>query len=329
MAALLGAFAFSGLSACTEEPEPIDGGNTIHQDPDAPKEITSKEITDYEASFCVFTRWSDEEHEDNTFLFTVKKDENGVLTAYEENRGISYPADEELLISLQEIIDRYELVKLNGLYDVTAGLAPEYQPGGMTVNYASGENLTFTTDNNPYALWSEETYDVFAAWFAEKGDDTLYPPVEGAVDDMTRCVYRFNGMDYSYSIRTGQDGEAELERNVYDPAGSRDISEERTALPDDFFARITEILVKHRILRSYEFSTFNHEEVNYSNHDLGFYGMGGTPDYSEPDSEDSMVILHVRYENGNRMNIDTKKESEIQGMHDMLEELLGYMDSLF
>ena len=90
--------------------EYIDGGNTKSNDPNAPKEIKSKDIADFHVNFYLHNRYSEEEkYGDNHFFdFSVKKDESGVLTAYEDERGISYPADEYLLEELQDVIDEHK-----------------------------------------------------------------------------------------------------------------------------------------------------------------------------------------------------------------------------
>lgn len=102
----------------------ICGGTTTKQDPDAPKEIASKDIVAMDVSFYTDVRWDKEENHDFTFVIS---EENGELVASEPNIGMSEVADEELLTKLQDVIDDEKLVSRNGLYDVTAGLPPEYQ----------------------------------------------------------------------------------------------------------------------------------------------------------------------------------------------------------
>ncbi len=340
MAALLCALLVFGLCGCGGKPadqevtdEPVDGGNTHRVDPDAPKVIGSKDITDLETSFFVATRWDSEEN--GFFRFTVRQ-AGGALTATEENRGISCPADGTLLGALQEIIDRYGLASQNGLYDVTAGLAPEYQPGGITVLYASGEKLTFTTDNNPYAMWAQDVYDVFAEWFAGNGIEELYPARETSQITSVRFRYMEDGLLYEYGPVNVQennaiDGETHLlEKEIYDNGKEDTVFEAYMLIPEDYFAQLTAIVEKTDLDRNYMFSSFNHKSLSYDNHDLGFFGMGNkVPDYSEPDSEDMQLTLHLAYESGHRINIDTRKASEIEGMRPIIDALIAYHDSLF
>ena len=80
--------------------------------------------------------------------------------------------------------------------------------------------------------------------------------------------------------------------------------------------------------RKYDFSRFDHAENNFGNHDKGYFGWGDEPE-GEEDSEDSMVSLHIEYESGRSISIDTRKPSEIEGLMPLIEELIRYHDTLF
>lgn len=167
MAALLCFSMLFGLFGCNK----TDAGGRIDQtDHDAPKVIQSKEITEFYASFFLAAHeTADGKHD---FLFRIET-EDDILTASEEASGLSRPADETLLTALQEVIDEQALVSQNGVYNVTAGLAPGHQKCELHVTYASGETLRFTVNNDPRAAWAEGIYDAFAQWFSEQGDDSL------------------------------------------------------------------------------------------------------------------------------------------------------------
>lgn len=308
--------------------EPISGGNTTIIDENAPKEIASKEITYFEASFHSNTRWSEDEN--NEFHFVISSD-SGELTVTEQIRNISFPASEELLPSLQEIIDKYDLVSMNGVYDVTAGLAPDFFPGGITVKYASGEELTFTTDNNPYALWSEEMYDVLAAWFSENGDESLYPAKEDSLIERMNFKYMEGGKVIYYGginvpDNNSASGKTRLLRLQNDNKlfGTKEIP-----FPDDYYGKITEIIGETDLDRNYMFSRYDHEKRNFGNHERGFCGLGSLrPDYSEPDSDDKYLDIYIKYESGHILNIETAKESEIEGAMPLIGKLVEYHESL-
>lgn len=154
----------------------ICGGKTERTDPNAPKQIESKEITGFYSSFYLDSRWS--VNNSHRFRFSISADGEGRLNAFEELSGLKAPCDLELLKALQAVIDSEGLAAKNGVYRVTAGLPPEYTDCCLRVNYASGESLSFTVDNDPHGLWAVKIYDTFADWFREKVDDSLLPARE-------------------------------------------------------------------------------------------------------------------------------------------------------
>jgi len=159
----------AALLLCTAcKPEPTVGGVTDNTDPDAPKEIVSREITEFYAHF--YHRECENAEGGHTFTFSVTAGDDGALTAKEAHAELSAPAGEAFLLTLQEIIEAHDLVQRNGVYKVTAGLPPEYQPCELTVHYASGEVLTFTVKNDPAAEWSKAVYAAFAELFAQQGE---------------------------------------------------------------------------------------------------------------------------------------------------------------
>ena len=324
-----------GDTADDSRDEYITGGTTDRTDADAPKEIVSKDIASFDASFILFTRWTADE-DDNAYHFTVQPDESGVLTAKEEYRGISLPADGELLAALQEVIDAQELASMNGIYRVTAGLAPEYQPGGLTVRYQSGETLSFTTDNNPYALWSEQTYDVFAAWFAARDNRSLYPSEELGTVTGFMLEYTEEGLfrrycDTTVSERFAIDEETHLlERYVYDSVTSVRVSEQHRLIPDDYFSRVSGIVSSYSLVRKYDFSRYDHAEGDFGHHDRGYYGFAAEPvPANESDAANRLLVLRLQCDSGETISIETAKISEIEGMKPMITELLDYNSSLF
>ena len=316
--------ALLGLGGCGKvsapDTEPIDGGNTTHVDNEAPKEITSKVISALDASFFLSSRWNS--REDHVFHFVVE-DRDGILVASEEYTGVSATADSGLMSGLQAIIDKYGLVSMNGLYDVTAGLPPEFQPGGLSVEYVSREKLSFTTDNDPYAAWAEEMYDLFARWFSEQGQDALYPEKEDSQVETITVLFREDGILRECRAVT-VDGEPVLLKEVYDDEKGESLEETRIPLPDGFLEEITGIIGGTDLLRSYDFSVYDREAGDLGNHEEGYYGMGPlTTAVGEEDSDDRSLEMRLEYESGRRYNIETRKVSEIEGMRPILEEIVA------
>ncbi len=318
----------SMLAGCEKQPEeePMDGENTTHQDPNAPKEIASDEITQMHTYFYLATRWYGEE--DGFFDFEID-----TTAAKETNTNISVPSNTELLQKLQAVIRNNDLISKNGLYDVTAGLPPEYQPCGMTVTYKSGEKLTFTEDNNPFALWSEEMYDILAEHFAKNGETGLYPNEETTLLTKMNIHFIDGDLEYSYGGINVSDADAIkgethlLERNIYDLAKNKEIREEYILFPQGYYEKLTEIIRKQNLVRTYDFSRYDHEENNFGNHDDGYYGMGPQPK-DEQDSKTKSLRFSMTFESGKRLSIETKKESEIEAFRPLINELISYIDGI-
>ena len=331
MAALLCASLLFGLGGCTKpvsilDPEPIDGGTTVHTDANAPKVIQSKDIRAFFANFYLYHRWRGDE--ERFFEFEIKLNDEGTLTATERNSGASLPADADLLTALQEVIDKYNLAAKNGIYEVTAGLPPEFQESTLRVSYESGESLTFTQNNNPEAKWAEAVYDVFAAWFSAHGDDILQPDRETSLLNRLdiRSVEGSIYLDYcgiNVNEKDAIDGETYLLMwSVWDDEAQQLLAKEFILFPEDYYERVTEILAKYDLYLKYEQS--------WPSHDDGYYGMGDESLHEgEEDREDRRLDLYGEFESGNRFSIETKKESEIEGLQPMLDELYEYHASLF
>ena len=336
MALLLSAtalFNLFSLFGCRRQ-EPVSGGNVTHADPDAPKTVKSGELTAFSAELFLSNRWyGDERHE---FIFTVSPDQNGTLTASEANSGVSLPADEELLTGLSAIIAEYDLASMNGLYDVTAGLPPEAAAHAFHAAYASGEEISFTVNNQPFSAWGEAVCDLYAAWFEKHGITALYPDPEEST--LTRFILDFteNGRRVRYSdVHVPESdaikGETYLLSKSVETSGlfGRD-SDKYILFPGDYYEKLTALIASTDLDRKYIFSTYDRAANNYGNHEKGYFGWGDkTTADNEPDSETLKLSLHLTYESGHRVNIDTKKESEIEAMRPLLETLTAYLDPLF
>ena len=322
IATLLTMMSFS-LFGCQKE-EPISGGVSDNTDHNAPKVIESKDIAELKAHIYLSLRYT--ANDDHLFDFEVKKDENGTLMASESNSGISFEADKELLDALQVVIDKYELVKDNGVDRVTAGLPPEFQPCVLEVNYESGEKLRFRYDNDPDARWATNFYDIFAKWFEEKGDSSLYPEKETSLVERIDIVIKENNIFY-YCQGTNVteedmiDGEKYLlNRSLWDDVNKVSLEDKFIRFPEDYYQNITDILNRYDTTMKYDFS--------YANHGNGFYGFNADFDENETDIDD-MIDIYIKYESGKILNLETRKASEIEAMKGLLDDLRSYCDSLF
>ena len=338
MAALLCAAAVFGLlfGGCRKKPAeddtaPLEGGNTTYVDGNAPKEIESKDLVEFSAAVYLATRFRGDEERD--FEFEIAPDGEGGAVAAERITGIRCPADKELTGALADVIAKNGLAAQNGVYDVTAGLSSEYRERTFRAVYASGEVLTFTLNNDPYAEWAEEVYDVFAAWFSAHGVDTLYPEEETSL--ITSFSLEFTDGRHSYwytEVNVGEDraidGETYLLSRYVD--GLIFDSDKVRLFPDDYYERLTEIVGATDLLRRFQFSWYDRAAGNLGNHDEGYYGWGDkTTADGEEDSEKMELILSIEYESGNWVDIETRKASEIKAMRPLIDALMKYLDSLF
>ena len=332
VAAIFGAL-FGG---CRKKPAdddevPIEGGNTTYVDENAPKEIASKDLVEFSAPVYLATRYRGDEERD--FEFAITPDGEGKAVAEERITVIRCPADKKLTGAIADIIAKHDLAKQNGVYDVTAGLPPEYQERTFRAVYASGEVLTFTVNNDPYAEWAEEIYDVFAAWFSEHGVETLYPDEETSLITSFSLEFADGRRYYWYTeVNVSEDqaidGETYLLSRYVD--GLIFDSDKVRLFPDDYYERLTEIVGATDLLRKFAFSYYDREADNWGNHDEGYYGWGDkTTADGEEDSEKMELILNIEYESGNWVDIETRKASEIEAMRPLIDALMKYLDSLF
>lgn len=315
MISLLNLLMIFNLGGCTKQAE--SGGTIDNTDKNAPKEIKSKEIINFSVNFYLQDRWKKDDN--HYFYFEIKENEEGDLIASETISKISYKADEELLNGLQKIIDEEELVKLNGTDRYTAGLPSEYQPSRLSVLYASDEKLNITTNNNPTSPWAIKVYTLFAEWFLDKGIDDLYPKKEESLINRIDITLIENGQIISYFGAT-MDGSKYFFKSIYDETQKKTIEEDNIDFPIDFYQIVTSIINKYNFIREYDFTYFDHYD--------GYYGLYERDD-NEIDKEDLKLEMYIEYESGKIVNIDTKKQSQINELRPIINEVFEYFDELF
>ena len=327
LSAALSALTFFSFSGCAGRPigAPECGGVTDKTDHRAPKEIASKDLTSFYAHFFLPGEWSPG-RKDCFYTFDVRKDEAGVLTATARadivtSPGISRPADESLLRALQSIIDARQLVSKNGYYRVTAGLPPEFQTCHFNAVYASGETLTFTENNNPDAEWTRETYLAFVDWFAGQGDDSLLPPPQsfGPIKD---CAFTLTDDGRKVHISPVQvlekdaiNGERRLlGRTAYDSGAKKWERDEYVPIPGDYTEQILAILSAHD-LRAFDYHSVLYRKRKMTEEEKDFFRP--------------VLQIHVNFEDGKSLRIDTNDAGDIETLRPVVQELLAYHDALF
>lgn len=111
-----------------------------------------------------------------------------------------------------------------------------------------------------------------------------------------------------------------LEKAVFDLVAEMDISNAYALIPEDYHAKIAEILDKYDFVAKYNQSALDH--------DKGYYGMAPVPATEEADSEENSLVLVIEYSDGTKILVETKKQSQIDAMEGMLTDLVGYHDSI-
>ena len=234
-----------------------NGRHIDNSDPNAPKEIASRKIVDFEAYFCtrnnIGSAWKPGSP---AFLFlsmTVRKDEEGryILTA----EGHKVETDEVFLEEIQGIIEKHSLVRLNGTNEHTEGLPTEFQPYTLKAVYDSGERLSFSVTGNPGYEWCRDLKNALCYELARHGIEDLLPPKADRTivrfdlkyDEWPRNI-RYNSiylkgdaygkpcLHYIKSIWNKETKESEFERIIN--------------VTPEFYAHISELIEKTR-LRDY------------------------------------------------------------------------------
>lgn len=137
-----------------------DGGINDNTDHSAPKSIASREITAFYTHFCCED--PDDPSHNGVHRFEIIKNDSGtlMLTASGVIKG-STEVNLSLLEKVQDIIERYDLVKQNGISCITKGLPVQYSPCSLSAEYASGEQLNFTIDGCPDEQWCIDLKNLF------------------------------------------------------------------------------------------------------------------------------------------------------------------------
>ena len=301
------------------EPEPLCGGTTDRTDRQAPKVINTKNIMSLSTHFSLVGEWQSGRDIVECEL-VIKPNESGIMTVTEPTLSISYEADKELLDKVQDIIDREGLARKNGIYKVTAGLPPEFQPCYLIVDYASGERLSFTENNEPEAAWAKQMYLLAADWFAQKGSPAMLPPNEKEQVEKLSVELNEKGLKTRYSAILVDDenainGERELFcKRVWSYDEEKTVCKVFALFPEDFYIKVS------AVINSFDLRPFDRCSA--------LYGMGRNMT-KRKDEDSADLKIHITYVNGHRLNIDTSDPNDIEMLRPMINELFGYYDSLF
>ncbi len=164
------------LPSC-KSPEPSDpdtsiptGGEEVFYDPDAPKTVTSDDLSGFSLRVCAFGLSTEVSGQN---YFTLQLDDNGGFRgSYRfdplegaDRQEYTFEADAAFAARVQQLIRRYDLAANNGYRCVADGL-PEEFGYDIDVTYADGERISVST-NASHDSFPENAFLAFYELFAE------------------------------------------------------------------------------------------------------------------------------------------------------------------
>ncbi|MBQ4133574.1 MAG: hypothetical protein IJD04_07580 [Desulfovibrionaceae bacterium] len=287
----------------------IDGGVKDLSSP-APKQISSKEITDINTGFFLYDKYTPS-GQGRYYRFSVHRGEGGefILTA----PGVLNDAvvvDKITLEKVQAVVDRHGLVKLNGMDKVTQGLPGEYAPMYLYVDYASGETLGFNIDGNPDCEWGYELLSLFSQALAERGGMQLLPPEEAFEIERFSIEFNTGLISCAYGMLLDADKTLLIFRSEYDMAAQEMISE-------DYIKSAPAIL------------TAVQDAIEKSGLAMLAAGMGTKYDINMPHTPDGFMDIAIDYKNGRQIYVQAEKDALPPEWEAVREQLRRHLDSVF
>ena len=141
-----------GLCGCgmfRRNTDHIDGGvKTYNSGEDSPKVIETTEIISFDLEVSLYTIVLEEESEliGRNYKLSAVLEDGAVKSKFKwrDRAGggeeHDFSADASFMISLQEIVSKYNFAKYNGYVSKVSGL-PDMYGAKIDINYASGENI--------------------------------------------------------------------------------------------------------------------------------------------------------------------------------------------
>ena len=311
--ALLTVIAAVGIGSLTHrqpdsaQPEE-DGGVKDNTDPGAPKSIASREIAALQTNF--YCNDPLDASRSGGYRFELGETDSGELVL--SVSGVikdSVKAEKPLLDEVQSIIERHELVKLNGVDSVTQGLPSEYGPCSLSVDYTSGEHLYFQIDGDPDARWCNDLKELFFQAFVEAGYTEFSPTLDAVT--ITNCTIAI-GIDelyYDYGFILDTDGIMRFYRSVYDMTRGEILEEDLVELDDTLLMDLQ---------KTVEESGLGSLAINGAEYDPTIEHRPG-----------GFVDIFIDYENGRKLYLQAEGEEIPEEWFPMREQLQEYLDSLF
>ncbi len=238
------------LVGCTtqadnNQEEPIICGGVIdYTDQNAPKEIISKNIVEFSTSFFIYDKYDEEK--DGIYDIEIVDNENGehVLTV----KGVynhDMLVDDSVLVDVQAIIDKYELVKNNGAGEVTSGLAPEWGPWKLRVTYDSGEKLYFYENGSPEADWTAEFRDYFVGVMTKAGFEDVLVPKEAMTIEKFSFAFDIDEEYHFYGLTSISNESTFLWHYALDMDTQEETQSEFAVVTDGLYEGLQDVIIEY------------------------------------------------------------------------------------
>lgn len=232
---------FIGLTkSCSQNTPPVSGGHKEYRDECAP--IKSNELKGLRTSLFIDPRLYNGKFTGN-YTITLKKVEDGKFALSCNDQSVEVGND--VANDIQGIIKKYRLEGLNGLYSVTAGLPPEFQPMNFSAEYASGEKLTFTKNNDPQSNWGMTLFRYVRDVLIAHGDTTYAVKDDEQKIDRLKLEYSAgDGILYLYDNIYDENDKECIYREVWDKNTDKLISEVSVPVPADYYDGLSKLVEK-------------------------------------------------------------------------------------
>ena len=143
-------------------PSNTGGGKTDNTDPNAPKVISSTEITSFKCSFTTANALNPGGLGRRFYSFEASLQSGKVIGSYrsdvrsspDETISGAFETDPDFMVELQAIISEHDIAKYNGISIRVGGLPPKLG-SRIYVTYASGEQISAANNQSNFLTVSE------------------------------------------------------------------------------------------------------------------------------------------------------------------------------
>lgn len=313
-----------GNTGIKEEPK---GGKTVNTDYSAPKTIESDDIVLFKTEFY---RNADVAYDTSRqYAFNMTMSESGAYVISEGyNETLKCETDASFAGKLQALIRKYDIIKMNGKYELTSTLPPEYGPFVLKAEYASGEKLNITVDGDPSDSFTGEVLDLFAKEFGNHGINDLLPPEENTIITSFSIEYTRGDKKYAYGEMLIPISEDDAQHSLNDVAKygivedgyikkawahlwdrteKTEICEDRMAdLSDEFYKGLQDIVENTDLKKLVNGKTFP-----------GGFDYDNTPEYYE---------IHIEYKSGKTLSAFSDNPEECARFIPVAEQFAAYYE---